>query len=114
MSELPLPAALPEQADLSAFFSLFDGEDSSEKDKQTMLQALWSIAVSFARLGWGKTSAQQAIASRHADEPACGQFGTDANDLPVAAPSMVELPHPEMIEQFTSASDLPPQKKKET
>jgi len=46
--------------DWDAYLPFFEDEDISEADKQELIEALWSIVVSFVDLGFGVHPVQQA------------------------------------------------------
>ncbi|MEP1613477.1 MAG: hypothetical protein ABJL72_16345 [Roseobacter sp.] len=46
--------------DWDAYLPFFDDEDISEEDKKELIEALWSIVVSFVDLGFGVHPVQQA------------------------------------------------------
>ncbi|MDX8349447.1 hypothetical protein SLH49_15785 [Cognatiyoonia sp. IB215446] len=46
--------------DWDAYLPFFEDEDISEEEKRELIEALWSIVVSFVDLGFGVHSVQQA------------------------------------------------------
>lgn len=64
--------------DWDAYLSLFEDEDISEDEKRELIEALWSIVVSFVDLGFGV----------HPVQLACGQGDDQLSDLP---PDLVSL-----------------------
>ncbi len=83
MRDMP-PVFNPETApptltiDWEAYLPLFEDEDISETEKRELIEALWSIVVSFVDLGFGVHPVQQA----------CGQDDDPLSDLP---PDLVSL-----------------------
>jgi hypothetical protein len=72
--------------DWDAYLPFFEDEDISEDDKRQMIEALWSIMVSFVDLGFGVHPVQQACGKdiSLAELPACdvvnlGHTKTDFN-----------------------------------
>ena len=97
MRDLP-PDFNPETApptlniDWDAYLPFFEDEDISENDKQELIEALWSIVVSFVDLGFGVHPVQQA----------CGQDDDPLNDLP---PDLVSLLMEEHAQQEDTWQD---------
>jgi len=64
MTDIP-PEFNPETAppsltiDWDAYLPFFEDEDISEEDKHALIEALWSITVSFVDLGFGVHPVQQ-------------------------------------------------------
>ena len=83
--------------DWDAYLPFFDDDDITDDDKRQMIEALWSIMVSFVDLGFGVHPIQQV----------CGE-GQD--DLGFITSDMVSLAHPlpmQLNTQSSSASDDP-------
>ncbi len=78
------------EIDLDVYLPLFEDESISDDDKRKLLEALWSVIMSFVQLGWGVHPVQQAKAARNAGQDACGQFGESASLPPALADFMVE------------------------
>lgn len=91
MTDIP-PNFNPETApptltiDWDAYRPFFEDEDISEDEKHQLIEALWSIAVSFVDLGFGVHPVQQV----------CGQSGDPLNEVP---PDLLSLWMSEQAEQ---------------
>jgi hypothetical protein len=72
--------------DWDAYLPFFEDEDISEADKQELIEALWSIVVSFVDLGFGVHPVQQA----------CGKSDDPLSDAP---PDLLSLIKNELSEQ---------------
>jgi hypothetical protein len=87
-----LPNFNPETAppsltiDWDAYLPFFEDEDISEEDKNALIEALWSIVVSFVDLGFGVHPVQQA----------CGKNNDPLSDVP---PDLLSLLKSEQLEQ---------------
>lgn len=97
MRDMP-PEFNPETAppsltiDWDAYLPLFEDEDISEAEKRELIEALWSIVVSFVDLGFGVHPVQQA----------CGQDDDPLSDLP---PDLVSLFMDEQAQQEDTWQD---------
>jgi len=58
--------------DWDAYLPFFEDDDISEEDKHELIEALWSIVVSFVDLGFGVHPIQQV----------CGQGNDPLSDVP--------------------------------
>lgn len=58
--------------DWDAYLPFFEDDDISEEQKHELIEALWSIVVSFVDLGFGVHPIQQA----------CGKTDDELSDLP--------------------------------
>lgn len=76
---IPVGSARKLEVDLSRYAPLFDDEGVSDADKMALMEALWSIMMSFAQMGWGVHPVQQARMSRQIRELACGQQAEPAD-----------------------------------
>jgi hypothetical protein len=72
--------------DWDAYLPFFEDDDISEADKQELIEALWSIVVSFVDLGFGVHPVQQA----------CGKGDDPLSDAP---PDLLSLIKNELSEQ---------------
>lgn len=72
--------------DWDAYLPFFEDEDISEEEKHELIEALWSIVVSFVDLGFGVHPVQQA----------CGKSDDPLSDLP---PDLLSLLTSEQSEQ---------------
>ena len=72
--------------DWDACLPFFEDEDISEQEKRELIEALWSIVVSFVDLGFGVHPVLQA----------CGKNDDLLSDLP---PDLLSLVHSEQSEQ---------------
>ena len=82
------PPAL--EIDLDVYLPLFEDETIPDADKQELLEALWSIIVSFVQLGWGVHPVQQAKAARKDAGIASGQVRRSSGQSTIAADFMVK------------------------
>lgn len=106
-----LPAIPPRlEIDLDAYLPLFEDDDISEADKRALLEALWSIMMSFIQIGWGVHPVQQAQASRALREITCGKLDNGFADDRTPNPLMIESLHQSLREQFDSVAGVSPQK----
>jgi hypothetical protein len=102
-------------ADFASYLPLFDEEDDiSEADKLALLQALWSIALSYAQIGWGVNAVQQAENARALDQITGGKLGEDGARCTIGSHPMVNCPDQHIIETFNSAARDAPQEEKES
>jgi hypothetical protein len=97
------------EIDLGCYKPLFDDPGISDEDKMALLEALWSIVISFAQIGWGVHPVQQAQAARKSREIACGQVGEIFDHDPDEASPMVESDIPLLMGPFESAASGQPQ-----
>lgn len=91
-SPQPLPSL---EVDLEVYRPLLDDSLVSEEDKLLLLEALWSIMLSFAQLGWGVHPAQQA-------QGACGGLQRRSD-----SPASMDQGDPVLVPLFSCAADTP-------
>ena len=72
--------------DWDAYLPFFEDENISEEEKHELIEALWSIVVSFVDLGFGVHPVQQA----------CGKSDDPLSDTP---PDLLSLIQSELSEQ---------------
>lgn len=68
------------EIDLSVYAPLLEDDAISDEDKRTLLNALWSMILSFAQIGWGVHPVQQAQAARGRHEIGCGKGAGQADE----------------------------------
>tara|TARA_A100001391_G_scaffold153410_2_gene111236 strand:- start:11813 stop:12166 length:354 start_codon:yes stop_codon:yes gene_type:complete len=81
------------ELDLDVYAPYLQDADICEDDKRQLIEALWSIIVSFVQLGYGLTPAQQVLDSRDDAKTACGQLPDSDDHSPIRAPDQVEYSH---------------------
>ena len=86
------------EIDLDVYLPLFEDEGISEDDKCKLLEALWSVIMSYVQLGWGVHPVQQAKSVRRAKEDSCGQIEENASLPPVLVDFMVKSGNPVRVE----------------
>lgn len=101
------PPAL--EIDFSPYAPFLEDESISDEDKRELLEALWSIIVSFAQLGHGIHPVQQAKAAKDRLGIACGQIGERAAQSPAVMPSVVEYNSDLLVGEFDAAAERAPQ-----
>jgi len=106
------PPAL--EIDLSPYLPLFEDDSIGDADKMKLLEALWSIIISFARIGWGVHPVQQAQAARRMREIGCGQGALSSDGASDESEVVIESDHQFLIRKFLNAAEHPPQKAKES
>ena len=89
--------------DLEVYRPYLDDADIPDEDKQALLESLWTVIVSFVRLGWGIDAVSDAVKDR---ETACGQFAQNEAGSPVSSRSMVELKGLKNPKTFNRAADM--------
>ena len=60
------------ELDLARYEAMLDDQDMSEEDKQALIEALWSVVVSFVEMGFNVHPIQQAL-----EDKGCGQVEED-------------------------------------
>lgn len=100
--------------DFSRYLPILDDDDISDEDKRALLEALWSITLSFVRLGWGKNAAQQALASRQMREIVCGQAPLSSRDGGDESAIMIKCEDQDLVEEFTIAVAGPSQEESDS
>ncbi|MEM7544171.1 MAG: hypothetical protein AAF367_01420 [Pseudomonadota bacterium] len=102
MKDIP-PEFNPETApprleiDWDVYLPFFEDEDISDEDKRQLIEALWSIVVSFVDLGFGVHPVQQACGQDPllderviADVLSCGGNPNEQREQAVPAPAVRE------------------------
>lgn len=108
MDEINPPTSIEPPAleiDLDVYMPIFDDESISDEDKRKLLEALWSVIVSFVQLGWGVHPVQQARASRQPSQDACGQAGRSTGPFSVASDFMLQSGQFPLPDQMQRASE---------
>lgn len=98
------------EIDLSVYAPLFEDETISDADKMALLEALWSVIMTFAQIGWGVHPVQQAQAARTLRESRCGQHAESGARGGIASLAMIELNETYLSGEFDSAAISRPQK----
>ncbi len=93
--------------DLDAYRSIFEDPDISDKDKDALLTALWSVVMSMVQIGWGVHPVQQAQAARGRRDLPCGKVAALNPDGEADADGVVELSDQILIGVFEGAADMP-------
>src|SRR3546814_9235144 len=91
--------------DLDVYLPLFEDESISDAGKRKLLEALWSIIISFAQLGWGVHPVQQARVLNGDDKTACGQSARRLAAPPISRDFMIESAGSLLIDHIECASD---------
>ncbi len=103
MTDIP-PEFNPETApprltiDWDAYLPFFEDEDISDEDKRKLIEALWSIMVSFVDLGFGVHPVQQA----------CGK---DVSLAEMPAVDVLNLPNTKTVFEHAAAAETDAQQK---
>ena len=78
------------ELDFEAYAPFLEDADISDDDKRQLIEALWSVVVSFVQLGYGLSPVQQALEARQLADPACGQFAESRDSGAIPPPDPVE------------------------
>ncbi|MCP1469475.1 hypothetical protein J3E64_001150 [Sphingobium sp. OAS761] len=88
------------EIDLSIYAPLFEDDTISDDDKMALLNALWSMILSFAQIGWGVHPVQQAQSARGRHEIGCGKAAGHTDECTGESRDMLSSSFPMLTGHF--------------